>query len=228
VSVLALAGWLCALALAVVLVRRLEGVARARHELAGPLQTASLALERARSEAPSARLTALDVELRRAARALEDLDAARAGRRLRDELAAFDLGALLVQQALAWQPAARAHGRDLRVAAPAGLLVVGDRVRLAQALGNLLANACEHGAGTITVRAVAAGATARVEICDEGGGPALPVAALLRRAGGLPRAGRGARGRGLPIVAAIAARHGGRLAEVRAGLALELPRADDR
>ncbi len=222
-SVLALTGWLLALVLAAILARRLEGVARARHELAAPLQTASLALEGARREAPSARLAALDLELRRAARALEDLDAARAGRRLRDELAPFDLGALLVQQALAWRPAAHAHGRELRVAAPAGLLVVGDRVRLAQALGTLLANAVEHGAGRISIRAVTTGAAVRVEVADEGGGPPRPVAALLL--GGGARAGRGARGRGLPIAAAIARRHGGRLAPASAGIALELPRA---
>jgi signal transduction histidine kinase len=224
VSVLALTGWLAALALAALLARRLEGVARARHELAGPLQCASLALEAARREAPTPRLAALDLELRRAALALEDLDAARAGRRARDEHAAFDLGALLVQQALAWQPAARAHGRELSVAVPPGLLVRGDRVRLAQALGNLLANACEHGAGQITVRALTTGAAVRVEVGDEGSGVAVPVAVLARAAAAV-RAGRGGRGRGLAIVRDVAERHGGRLLAGPEGAALELPRA---
>jgi signal transduction histidine kinase len=220
-SAVALVGWLAAAVLAALLARRLEGVARARHELAGPLQSASLALEAARREAPTARLAALDLELRRAARALEDLDAARAGRRARDEQAPFDLAALVAQQALAWAPVACAHGRELSVAVPAGLLVRGDRVRVAQALGNLLANACEHGAGRIVVRGVATGAAVRVEVDDEGAGVRVPLA-VLTRAGAL-RAGRGARGRGLTVARAVAERHGGRLLAGPDGVALELP-----
>jgi signal transduction histidine kinase len=65
----------------------------------------------------------------------------------------------------------------------------------------------------------------RIEVID--GGPGLPatVAELARR----PRGGRGSRGRGLAIAAAIARRHGGRLAaapsERGARLVLDLPAA---
>lgn len=201
---LALAGWLAAAALLVQHRRRCELIARARHELAGPLQAAGLALQTARRERPSPRLAAVDLELRRAALALSDLDAARRGARAEDAVRVVDVGCLLAEQALAWQVAAREAGRQLRVAASSGLLVHADPVRLAQAVGNLLANAVEHGEGRIELRAAGEDGCVRIEVRDEG--PGLPAA--LRR----PRAGRGARGRGLAIAADVAARAGGRLA----------------
>jgi signal transduction histidine kinase len=228
VSALAVAGWALALlgvagALAVHR-RRCELVARACHEVAGPLQAAGLALHAARREAgPAPRLAAVDLELRRAALALDDLDAARAGRRAADALQLVDVGCLLAQQALVWQVAARERGRTLRVAAASGLLVRGDGVRLAQAVGNLLANALEHGDGVVELHAAGAGGRVRIEVRDGGAGLPAPVAELTRR----PRAGRGARGRGLAIAADIAARHGGRLSSAPspggARLAIDLP-----
>jgi signal transduction histidine kinase len=209
--------------LVVALRRRGELVARACHELAGPLHAAGLALETARREGAGPRVAAVDVELRRLGRALEDLDAARAGRRVRDAAAVVDVGCLLAQQALAWQPAARERGAHLRVACASGLLVRGDAARIAQAVGNLLANALEHGGTRVELRAAAAGEGAvRIEVCDDGGGLPAPVGAIVRRAG------RGERGRGLAIAADVAARHGGRLAAAPsprgARLVLELPR----
>ena len=227
---LALAGWLlaaiAALAAFAVQRRQAELVARACHELAGPLTAAGLALHVARREAPVPRLAAIDLELRRAARALEDLHAARAGRTARDERAAVDVGCLLAQQALAWQAAARERGCQLRVAAASGLIVEADAVRLAQAVGNLLANALEHAdARRVELRAERAGAAVRVEVRDDGRGLSAPVAELTRGA----RAGRGGRGRGLAIAREVAARHGGRLetapAERGTALALVIPGA---
>ncbi|HEV3001949.1 MAG TPA: HAMP domain-containing sensor histidine kinase [Solirubrobacteraceae bacterium] len=222
----ALLGWPVAALLLVLHRRRSELVARAVHEIAGPLNAAGLAVHAARRErGPGARLAAIDLELRRAARALEDLDAARAGRRARDSERAVDVGALLAQQALAWQGVAAARGASLRIAAASGLIVHGDAVRLAQAVGNLLANAIEHGGGRIELRATAAGERVRVEVLDGGPGLPSPVPTLIRRA----RAGRGQRGRGLAIAADVARRHGGRLATAPsshgARLVLELPSA---
>lgn len=216
-TALAFTGWLLAGVLLVHHRRHLELAARARHEIAGPLHAAGLALHVARRETPSPRLAAVDLELRRAGLALDDLDAARAGRRARDAARTVDAGCLLAEQALVWQVAARDRGRTLRVIARSGLLVHADPVRLAQAVGNLLANAIEHGAGRIELRAEAEGARVRIEVADEGDGPP----ATIRR----PRAGRGARGRGLAITADIAARHGGTLATRGARVAIELPRA---
>jgi len=233
----AVGGWAIAAGLRARQRRRDELMARACHELAGPLQAADLALHQARREASAARvratggpggasgprLAAIDLELRRAARALEDLDAARAGRRARDHAGVVDVGCLLAQQALTWQSAARSRGRSVRVCAGSGLLVRGDLVRLAQAVGNLLANALEHGSGAIELRAERRDRAVRIEVADHGTGLPKPLPELRRHA----RAGRGHRGRGLAITADIAARHGGRLlsAPTTAGarLAIELP-----
>jgi signal transduction histidine kinase len=204
-----------------------ELVARACHELRGPLTAAHLALQAGgrAGEAPGARIAAVELELRRAALALDDLAAARAGRRVRDREEVVDVGDLLTHQAATWEAIAPVFGCELRVAAaPPDALVCGDRVRLAQAVGNLLANALEHGAGAVELSArVAGGERVRIEVSDEGGGLPAPVADLARR----PRAGRGRRGRGLAIASDIAARHGGRLVSGPsaggARLALELP-----
>ena len=217
----ALSGWLVAAALIVACRRRAELVARAVHEIAGPLTAAGLALHAARRDRSApARLAAIDVELRRAGRALDDLDAARAGRRARDAARTVDVAALVAQQALAWQGAGRPR---LTVAAGAPALVRGDAVRLAQAIGNLVANAVEHGGEHIELRAAAAGGRVRIEVRDDGPGLPAPVHVLARGA----RGGRGTRGRGLAITADVARRHGGRLAAAPtsggACLVLDLP-----
>jgi signal transduction histidine kinase len=156
--------------------------------------------------------------------ALEDLDAARAGRRARDSDEPVDVSALVRTVVEAWRPVARAVDGDVRLRSGAAVAVVrGDRDRLAQAVGNLLANAIEHGGGTVEVRTRVAARWMRVEVRDRGPGLPGPVSDLARRA----RGGRGRRGRGLAITAEIAARHGGRLlgapAPRGARIALELP-----
>jgi signal transduction histidine kinase len=210
------------------LARRGELVARACHELRGPLTAARLGLASlARPGQPLASgAIAVDHELRRVGLALEDLDAARAGRRARERDEPVDVAALVRTAAEAWRPVARAAGGEVRVAGHPGPAVVrGDRGRLAQACGNLLANAIEHGGGHVEVRAQADPRRVRIEFRDEGPGLEVPVRVLASR----PRAGRGRRGRGLAIAAEIAARHGGRLAGAPSArgtcVALELPAA---
>jgi signal transduction histidine kinase len=233
-AVVAATGWALALALAagwrVALARRMELVARACHELRGPLTAARLAARfAARAEDPAVArgpLEAVDLELGRARLALDDLQAARTGGRADDRACALDAGALLVEVAEAWRPLAREHGVRLRVEPPVGpARVHGDRDRLAQACGNLVSNAIEHGGGEVVLRARAGLHTIRIEVLDEGPGLPAPVAVLTRR----PRAGRGSRGRGLAIAADVAARHRGRLAAAPidrgARLVLELPTA---
>jgi signal transduction histidine kinase len=119
---------------------------------------------------------------------------------------------------------ARAFGGELVVDDASGAWVHGDRLRLAQAIGNLVANAVEHGRGRITLTARPAGAgRVRVEVADEGAGLPVALGDLTRRA----RGGRGARGRGLAIAAEVARSHGGRLETAPsargARLVLELP-----
>ena len=233
-ATVAVGGWLAALGVAavwrIVLARRMELVARACHELRGPLTSARLAVQLASRTSPPAAargpLRAIDLELGRAGLALEDLSAAQRGAWAGDRTRTFALAPLLVDAAEAWRGAAWARGVRLRLEQPPDdVLLRGDRLRLAQACGNLLANAIEHGGGDVWLRARASAHTVRIEVLDGGPGLPAPVAELVRR----PRAGRGPRGRGLAIAADVAARHGGRLAaapcERGARLVLELPTA---
>ena len=234
---LALGGWgLAIVALAVASVaelrrmRRLETVARAAHELRGPITAARLGVGLAvrRGGLAALPLRAVELELERAELALEDFgaaDAAPAGLHLQ----AVDLGALLADCAQALRPAAVARGGGIDVRWLGGSAAVyGDRLRLAQALDNPIANAIEHGGGAVDICGRRCDGSLRVEIIDGGPGLPAPVAELSRRA----RRGRGARGRGLAIASAIAADHGGRLASAPsdrgARLLLELPLAGGR
>jgi DNA-binding response OmpR family regulator len=206
--------------------RRRELVARACHELRGPLTAAHLALHAGarHGDAPPQRLAAIDLELKRAGVALDDLAAARRGRRAPDRDEPVDVGDLLAYQAATWRIVAGVFGCRLELVEQGrGAIVRGDRLRLAQAVGNLVANALEHGTGRVELLARSLGDRVRIEVADEGPGLPAPVGDLTRR----PRAGRGRRGRGLAIAADIADRHGGRLVAAPssrgARVALELP-----
>jgi signal transduction histidine kinase len=208
--------------------QRMELVARACHEVRGPLTAVRLGLhllDRG-DEAARRRLAAVQTELGRAGLALDDLAAARRGSRAPDNLEPVSLDDVLEEAAEAWRPVARARGVELHLLPPVGAkpaTVPGDRVRLAQACGNLLANAIEHGGGAVELRRRRVGQRVRVEVSDAGPGLPAPVSVLTRHA----RGGRGKRGRGLAITAEIATRHGGQLqsAPSREGarLALDLP-----
>jgi len=220
-------GLAAALAATVELRRRRELVARACHELRGPLTAArlSLATMERRHEAPAERLAVLDLELRRAGLALDDFAAARSGRRLHDRSEPVEIDELLEEQWESWHAVAAAFDSHVALGLPLpGAMVNGDRLRLAQAVSNLIANALEHGPGHVELTArVIGGRHVRIEVIDEGPGLPAPVAQLTRRA----RGGRGRRGRGLAIAAEIAERHGGRLVAAPtargARIGLELP-----
>ena len=84
-------------------------------------------------------------------------------------------------------------------------------MRLEQALGNLLDNALRHGAGLVTLTALAAGTTAELHVRDEGNGfppEFLPRAFHRFSRAEESRSGQGA-GLGLTIVSAIALAHHG-------------------
>jgi signal transduction histidine kinase len=211
-------GWLLAAAcgLAVMrLRRRLELVARAEHELRGPLTAFSLGVDAARGSSGGRRLAVvLDAELARARAGLADLAAARQGRRAAPVREPVRVDRLLRSSAAAWEPAARAAGRRLRVRSTAGLAVVrGDRSRLAQALGNVMANAVEHGGGDVSVRATRDSERLRIEVTNP-----------TRDGSCAP--GRD-RGRGLAVAADAAADAGGTLSTAvgprRARSVLDLP-----
>jgi signal transduction histidine kinase len=234
----ALGGWVVAgIAIAMmVAVRRglgsrMEAVARACHELRGPITAARLGLsfgERSGELSP-ARLRAIDAELDRATLALEDLaGVGQRASRCTGDLQEVDPAELVRQSVEAWQGSAQAARTSLQMrwegeTAP----VWGHRPRLAQATGNLIANAIEHGAGRVQIVGSVRAGLAQIEITDEGPGLPAPIEDLVRA----PRRGPGARGRGLAITAAIAENHGGRLrtaaAERGARLVLELATVGD-
>ena len=127
---------------------------------------------------------------------LADLEAARRGRRSKTVRRAVGLEQLARGTAAGWRPAALATGRRLRFRWDGGPAVVrADPGRMAQALGNLVANAVEHGAGPVELRGHRSGDRVLVEVRDAG-----PV----REDRGGERPGRGLRhssegsGRGLP------------------------------
>lgn len=223
----ALGGWVASLALLLFCVvrqsRRRELVARAVHELRGPLTVLGLAVEMGvrRGGLSHVRLRAMELEVGRAVRAVADLEGALRGHWASAAEEVVDLRSLVAESVEVWRAAA--NGRPIvlePVAGPAAFgppAFRGDRVRLAQAVGNLLANAIEHGDGRISVRVSEAAGAVRLEVGDEGPGLALPLEALRRR------------GHGLRVAAAVAEAHGGRLAATPAArgavLVLELPLA---
>jgi signal transduction histidine kinase len=236
---LALAGWVlavgaagAALGVRLLLGSRMEDVARACHELRGPLTAARLGLEWGLRVGglPPARLRAIELELGRATLALADLGTADRGVGL-SGIDRFDVRGLLEDSVEAWRAVAASRGVELAVVWSGGpARVLGDRLRLAQATGNLIANAIEHGRGDIQVRGCADRSVVRIEVADSGPGLRAPLAELARDARGRRRFWRArdrARGHGLAIAAAVAAAHGGLLvcapSERGARLVLELP-----
>lgn len=202
-AVTALAGWGVALALVVELRRRAALVADAAHELAGPLTAISLGIEALRRQpAARRRADALGVEVCRLQVAAEDAAAAARGRRAQPRPARVPVRELAARSSEAWRPAAERRGGRVSFDWNADALSVSaDRRRLAQAFGNLLANAVEHGGGEIVVRGRRSEAGLRIEVEDSGGGANA-------------RAGRTRRGRGLGIAARALEHAGGRLTSV--------------
>jgi signal transduction histidine kinase len=215
--ILTLAGWVAALAVSVWLLRlrlaldgRMELVARACHELRRPLTAARLGIGLVSQDGPSRpdTLRAIELELASAGVALEDLSAALAGQPGPTRFDAVDASALITDALAALRPLALARGVDLGLhwhGEPA--TIQADPLRLAQATGNLLANAIEHGQGRVELHGKTKNDHLEIEVTDNGPGLLAPLPALTNRA----RRGRGRRGRGLAIAAHIAHHHGGHL-----------------
>jgi signal transduction histidine kinase len=102
-------------------------------------------------------------------------------------------------------------GRALQVFTPADLIIDGDRLRLEQAIGNLVDNALRHGAGTVRIEARRTNRAAELHVHDEGSG--LPKDFVDRAFHRFSRADEahkgGGAGLGLAIVHTIALAHGG-------------------
>ena len=183
-------GWLAALALgwaALRMRRRLELVARAAHELRGPATALGLAAAALRREPGGLRRALLfEGELERMRAGLGDLEAARGGRRAPPRARMVGMERLARRTAAGWRPSAQAAGRRLRFRWEGGPAVVhADPRRLSQALGNLVANAVEHGSGPVELRGRRRDDTVVVEVIDGGRGRGLSIAAeAVQEAGG--------------------------------------------
>jgi two-component system, OmpR family, sensor kinase len=208
------------------MLERLEGalerersfVADASHELRTPLALLKaeleLALRRPRShEELEQALRSAAAESDRLARLAEDLlvlarsDQGRLPLR-RSPRSAADI---LSKVAERFRPEAEKEGRSIEADSPNGLEVVGDAVRLEQALGNLVDNALRHGRGAVRLRAVDSDARVELHVTDEGGGfvPEFFAHAFERFSrADEARSGQGA-GLGLAIVEVIAGAHSG-------------------
>jgi heavy metal sensor kinase len=106
---------------------------------------------------------------------------------------------------------AQEAGRPVRVLPGPEIRVRADRIRLEQALGNLVDNALRHGSGEVRLRSARLDGLVELHVTDEGGGipPAFLAQAFDRFSrGDSSRHGSGS-GLGLSIVAVIAAAHGG-------------------
>ena len=165
-----------------------ERVARAEHELRGAATALALVCETIRRD-PAVRRhgAALEAQLDRLRAGLAELEAARTGVSVVPEREPIELSALTrATMEFAWE------GGPV----PARL----DRRRFAQALGNVLANAAEHGAGQVQV----VGRTHDGEVT-------LEITNRVPRASGIEPREASERGRGLLIASRAAEALGGRL-----------------
>jgi signal transduction histidine kinase len=221
-----LAGYVLATAALRPVVKRLEAglsrerrfVADASHELRTPLALLQAELELAlrRPRSPDELRDALasaGEEVDRLTRLAEDLLVlARADEdHLPLRRSAVAVGDLFETVARRFAARAQAGGRVLDVSAGADQTIFADRLRLEQALGNLVDNALRHGGGTIRLEAQARDGTTMLEVSDEGEG--FPSSFLPHAFERFARAdearSRGATGLGLAIVDAVARAHGG-------------------
>jgi heavy metal sensor kinase len=200
------------------LARERRFVADASHELRTPLASLrtelELALRRPRShEELTVALRSASEEVERLVRLAEDLLVlARADDgRLPLSLDRHTVREILDAVAGRSDARAGAAGRTLDVSAREDEPFTGDRVRLEQALGNLVDNALRHGAGTVELGGKVENAAVTLQVSDAGDGfPAdfLPHAFERFSRVDVARGGDGT-GLGLAIVDAIARAHGG-------------------
>jgi signal transduction histidine kinase len=190
-------------------------VADAGHELRLPLSALraelelALAGERSREELVAAVGSALD-ETERLSRLADDLLVlARAeDGALPMHLETIGVESLLARVSDRHRLRAESLHRLLAVDAADGLVVQADRLRLEQALGNLVDNALLHGAGDVVLRARATNGRVELHVLD-GGGAGIDPTLVEPFARGDPR--RPGAGLGLAIVQLIARSHGGAL-----------------
>jgi heavy metal sensor kinase len=219
--------------------RERKFVADAGHELRTPLALLRTELELAlrHGRTPRALRSALKSsshEVDRLTQLAEDLLLiARSDRgRLELKRERVDPAELLASVATRFRWRAEQEGRPLYAHARRGVEVEVDRLRVEQALSNLVDNALRHGSGSVRLEVAQRNGAVELHVADDGAGfpPSFLEHAFERFT--RPQQGRapGGSGLGLSIVKAIAEAHGGqaRAANVPGGGAdvwLVLPRS---
>jgi PAS domain S-box-containing protein len=212
--------------------RKDEFLAMLAHELRNPLApivTAAHLLQRSNADAERVHAAA-DVIARQAAhitRLVDDLlDVSRVTRGLvqleREDIDLKPVIAAAVEQV---RPLLDTRGHTLStLIGPGRLRVLGDRVRLAQVVANLLNNAAKYTppGGRIELAVEAAGRGVRIRVSDDGCGIAsdlLPgVFELFTQAARTPDRAQGGLGIGLALVRNIVQLHGGHVSAASAGI----------
>jgi two-component system OmpR family sensor kinase len=193
-------------------------VADAGHELRTPLALLRTELELALRHAGSVaelreaiRVSAREAE--RLSQLAEDLLViSRSYRgRLPIRLQSLDVGELFASVLSRFEWRAETEGKLVAANAPPRVFVSGDRLRLEQALGNLVDNALRYGGDEIRLEATNVDGDVGLHVRDNG--PGFPEDFLDRAFERFARAdaarGRGGAGLGLAIVQTIAEAHGG-------------------
>jgi signal transduction histidine kinase len=173
---------------------KVERVTRAEHELRGAATALALLCEAIRRD-PAVRHhgAALEAQLDRLRAGLADLETLRTGERVAPETDAVELASLTrASMEFAW------------VGGPVAARL--DRRRFAQALGNVLANAAEHGAGAVRVVGRAQDGQVTLEISNR-----VPPGSRAERREIPEQSEASQRGRGLLIASSAAEQLGGRL-----------------
>ncbi len=193
-------------------------VADAGHELRTPLALLKteleLALRRPRTEAElAAAVSSAAEEAERLSQLAEDLLLlARSDRsQLPLDREPVRVADLLDTVAARFEGRAQEASRTIEVEDPGAVEVSADRLRVEQALGNLVANALGHGDGTVRLAAEVRNGRVELHVRDEGAGfppDFLPSAfdRFTQADGARSSAGTGL---GLAIAEAVAAAHGG-------------------
>ncbi len=200
------------------LARERSFVADAGHELRTPLALLRTELELALRHPGSAEelreaVQRSSQEVDRLAQLAEDLLllARSHGGGLPLRVEPLEASELLTSVASRFEWRAQAAGRPIVIAQPDGIRLQGDKLRLEQALANLVDNALRYGEGGVRISARPAGAMVELHVADEGSGfpPEFLGLAFERFTRHDHGRARGGAGLGLAIVRAIAEAHGG-------------------
>jgi signal transduction histidine kinase len=204
--------------------REREFTADASHQLRTPLAALRIELEAMELRGDSSpELTAALQEVERLQTTIDTLLAI-ALDTPRDAAPSTVLTTTVEEVERAWREPLARQARPLRIAIPpAPAIARSSPTVVREILDVLLANACVHGAGAVTVAVRQSGDWIAVDVSDEGPGPTDPEEAFARRSG----SGEG-HGIGLALARSLAHAEGGRLAVSASGapatFTLTLPR----